>query len=189
MAPAPAPSGALPTQQVNGLPVPTFYPDGGQVGPETKLYLTLRENRGFRILYTLDYGRPQPGGEAGVSTTHEYTKPVHMRMLGGGESLIRAVCISEDGTLGDEVARAFHVTHDYDDGGLSDDGAALLQQQQQQQQQQQHPARSGWTTAPSPAEEDAAALYERRSVSPASTPPPSYLPQQRRAGEGGMPPS
>eukprot|EP00754_Rhynchopus_humris_P015033 Rhum_TRINITY_DN14424_c14_g2::Rhum_TRINITY_DN14424_c14_g2_i1::g.89167::m.89167 len=188
MAPAPAPSGALPTQQVNGLPVPTFYPDGGQVGPETKLYLTLRENRGFRILYTLDYGRPQPGGEAGVSTTHEYTKPVHMRMLGGGESLIRAVCISEDGTLGDEVARAFHVTHDYDDGGLSDDGAALLQQQQQQQQQQ-HPARSGWTTAPSPAEEDAAALYERRSVSPASTPPPSYLPQQRRAGEGGMPPS
>ncbi|KAJ9462355.1 hypothetical protein DIPPA_06564 [Diplonema papillatum] len=95
------------------VPVPVFYPDGGQCVPETSVHLTLRNPEGFKILYTTDFSEP---AKDGVGTTRLYRGPITLRTLRGGEALIRAVCISNNGAKrGVSVARAFHVTHEVDD--------------------------------------------------------------------------
>ena len=85
--------------------------------PETCVHLTLRDATGCKILYTTDYSTPAAvaateSNEAPQSTL-VYERPIPLRSLRGGESLIRAVCVSLDGkTVGQSVARAFHVTHE-----------------------------------------------------------------------------
>eukprot|EP00755_Sulcionema_specki_P014145 Sspe_Gene.9134::Locus_3074_Transcript_1_1_Confidence_1.000_Length_2267::g.9134::m.9134 len=93
------------------LPQPTFYPDGGQCAPDSSVHLTLKNDQGMHILYTTDYTVPDKDKLGGA--TLRYTKPIMLRDFRGGEILIRAISVTDDGKLSSpQVARAFHISCD-----------------------------------------------------------------------------
>ena len=99
-------------RQSNVVAAPVFYPDGGQCIPETSLHLTLRDIVGFKILYSTDYSDPSINNLENGSTM-QYIKPILLRDLRGGEVLIKAISVSDDGiTQSSSVARAFHINSD-----------------------------------------------------------------------------